>query len=249
MTTLTMPRRAWVEQVMGLPVSIHLRGPAVRDRHVEQWVAATFDELRGIEAIFSTYRADSEVSRLNRGDLSTADAHPLVREVAELCELASLLTDGCFSARLPSPRGGTWWDPSGVVKGWAAERAAHRLARIAGHDVSVNAGGDIAVVPGRADSTPWRIGVEHPDQPGLVLAVVPLSSGGVATSGTTARGLHIHDPRSGRVADQVRSVTVVGPSLLWADVFATAAVVRGSDAQTWLDGIEGYDVVSLTPAA
>jgi thiamine biosynthesis lipoprotein len=250
MTTLTMPRRAWVEQVMGLPISIHLRGPSVRNVDVDECVQATYDELRAIDLLFSTYRPDSEVSRFNRGELALADAHPLLREVAVLCDLARRRTHGCFQSWLPNPDGGTWWDPSGVVKGWAAERAAHRLSRLAGHDVSVNAGGDIAVSPGRYDSTPWRIAVEDPDRRGPggpPLAVVPLAAGGIATSGTSARGLHVHDPRAGRPADKVRAVTVVGPSLVWADVYATAAMVMGPAALDWLESLAEYDGLVVGP--
>jgi thiamine biosynthesis lipoprotein len=243
MTTLTMPRRAWVEQIMGLPVSIHLRGPAVRDPRAGQAVAAVFDELRAVDALFSTYLADSEVSKVNRGVLALADAHPMLREVSALCDLARDRTDGCFDARLPSPYGGTWWDPSGVVKGWATERAATHLARLGGHDVSVNAGGDVAMATGRPESTPWRVGIEDPDRPGQVIAVVPVRHGGVATSGTAARGPHIHDPRTGQPAEALRAATVVGPSLLWADVYATAAMVRGAGARDWLEDIEAYDGV------
>src|SRR4051794_9199262 len=248
MTTVTMPRRAWVEQVMGLPVSIHLRGPAVRQPWTGQVVAAVYDELRAVDALFSTYREDSEVSRVNQGRLCLADAHPMLREVAALCELARERTDGCFDAQLPDPRGGIRWDPSGVVKGWATERAAAHLARIGGHDVSVNAGGDVALVPGRPDSTPWRIGIDDPDRPGRMLAVVALERGGIATSGTAARGLHIHDPRTGRPADSLRAATVVGPSLLWADVYATAAMVRGAGALAWLEDLAGYDGVLVAPS-
>ena len=247
MATLTMPRRAWVEQVMGLPISIHLRGPAVRDPHVHDLVQATYDELRAVDSLFSTYNPASDVSRVNRGELTVADAHPLLAEVSLLCELAHERTAGCFDARLPRPGGGTWWDPTGVVKGWAGERAARRLAAIAGHDVTVNAGGDIAVMPGRKDSTPWRIAVEDPDDPDRPLAVVPLAAGGIATSGTGRRGLHIHDPRTGLAADAVRAVTVVGPSLLWAVVYATAAMVMGPDARDWLESLDDYEGLVVGP--
>jgi FAD:protein FMN transferase len=249
MTTLTMPRRAWVEQIMGLPISIHLRGPSVRNTGVHDLVQAAYDELRAIDLLFSTYRPDSEVSRINRGDMGLTDAHPLLTEVAGLCDLARERTDGCFESWLPGPHGGTWWDPSGVVKGWAAERAARRLARIAGHDVTVNAGGDIAIVPGRDDSTPWRIAIEDPAPyaDGRPLAVVPLAAGGIATSGTGARGRHILDPRSGLPADAVRAVTVVGPSLLWADVYATAAMVKGAAAADWLESLAEYDGLVVGP--
>jgi thiamine biosynthesis lipoprotein len=246
-TPAVVPRRAWVEQVMGLPVSIHLRGPSVRTTGIDECVQATFDELRAIDSLFSTYRADSEVSRINRGVLARADAHPLVQEIDALCELARDRTDGCFDAMLPDPHGGTWWDPSGVVKGWAAQRAATRLARIAGHDVSVNAGGDIALIPDRGDAVAWRIGIEDPDDRGRLLAVVPVVEGGVATSGTAARGSHVRDPRTGRTADLLRSVTVVGPSLLWADIYATAALVKGRAAFGWLVSLAGYEALVVGP--
>src|SRR3954447_9472621 len=240
MTTVTMPRRAWVEQGMGLPVSIHLRGPAVRQPWTGQVVAAVYDELRAVDALFSTYREDSEVSRVNQGRLCLADAHPMLREVAALCELARERTDGCFDAQLPDPRGGIRWDPSGVVKGWGTERAAAHLARIGGHDVSVNAGGDVALVPGRPDSTPWRIGIDDPDRPGRVLSVVAVSSGGGAAPGPAAGGRRIPAPRRGVPADALRAATVVGPHLLWADVYATAAVVRGPGAAEWLPRPAGH---------
>jgi thiamine biosynthesis lipoprotein len=104
------------------------------------------------------------------------------------------------------------------------------------------------VVPGRSDSTGWRIGVEDPSDGGRLLAVVPLFSGAVATSGTRARGQHIVDPRTGVPASQLHSVTVVGPSLLWADVYATAAMVKGTDAAGWLEGVSGYDGLLAGPA-
>jgi thiamine biosynthesis lipoprotein len=245
--TLTMPRRAWVEQVMGMPVSIHLRGGAIREPWLVDAVDATYDELRAVDTLFSTFRSDSEVSRINDGQLAMPDAHPLVREISVLCELARDRTDGCFDARLPRPGGGTWWDPSGVVKGWATERAARSLARATGHDVSVNAGGDVSLSTARSDSTPWRIGVDDPHRPGHLLAVVGRRHGGVATSGTSARGLHIHDPLHDRPAQALRAATVVGPSLLWADVYATAAMVRGPDARAWLEDLDGYDGLQVTP--
>lgn len=63
----------------------------------------------------------------------------------------------------------------------------------------------------------------------------------VATSGSAHRGHHIIDPHSKRPASASRAVTVAGPTLLWADVYATAAVARGSTAVAWLDGIDDYE--------
>jgi len=123
------------------------------------------------------------------------------------------------------------------------QRAAEHLAAGLGCDVSVNAGGDIAVRPG-ADPLPWRIGIEDPADPARVLAVLPLTRGGVATSGTARRGRHLVDPASGRTVADALSVTVVGPSLLWADVLATAAFVRGPvDGLAMVEGLTGYEAL------
>jgi thiamine biosynthesis lipoprotein len=242
----SLTRRAWVEQVMGMPVSIHLRGRESRTAEADSRVQAAYDELRAVDVLFSPYRPDSEVSRIDRGELRVEDAHPLVADVVALCETAAVLTGGSFDAfyrsgsALPGRRG---FDPTGLVKGWAVQRVAEHLAAGLGCDVSVNAGGDVAVRPG-ADPLAWRIGIEDPADPARVLAVLPLTRGGVATSGTARRGRHLVDPGSGRPVSDAMSVTVVGPTLLWADVLATAAFVRGpTDGLAMVEGLTGYEAL------
>jgi thiamine biosynthesis lipoprotein len=231
-------RRAWIEQIMGLPVSIHVRAGGDTDR-VAAAVAAAFDHLRAVDRMFSTYREDSQISRLNSGQLPVADCDPRVREVLDLCELARQRTGGYFDAMLPGPDGRIRLDPSGLVKGWAVEQAAGLLADRGVVDFCVNAGGDIALRagPGHPD---WRVGVEDPSNLDQLVAVVPLREGAVATSGTARRGVHIVDPHTGRPSAGIASVTVVGPSLTWADVYATAAVARGAGAEAWLASLDGY---------
>lgn len=246
--TRELDRRAWVVQVMGLPVSVHLRGPGVRADAVAERVERVFAELRGMDAVFSTYRSDSVLGRLGGALPDPATADPLVREVVERCEEARVRTHGWFDARrLPLPGGGTGFDPSGLVKGWAVERAARHLTELPGHDLCLNAGGDVLLRT--APSRPaWRVGIEDPDRPERMLDVVERAHGAVATSGTARRGAHITDPRAGRPAEAVRSVTVVGPELLWADVYATAAVARGADALDWLATLDGYAALLVDAA-
>jgi thiamine biosynthesis lipoprotein len=242
------PRRAWVEQVMGLPVSVHLRGDGSRSEEADERVRAAYDELRAIDVIFSPYRPGSDVSRIDRGELAVEEAHPLVADVSKLCQTARELTGGSFDASYRSQPGGRRrFDPTGLVKGWAVQRAAEHLAAGLGCDVSINAGGDIAMRPGR-DPLPWRVGVADPTDPLRVLAVVPVVSGGVATSGTAARGRHIIDPRHGDPVDEGLSVTVVGPSLLWADVLATAAFVRGRAGLDLVEALDGYEALVVEAA-
>ncbi len=234
----TMPRRAVVEQVMGLPVSLHVRGPGAHGDDVTQALAATYGRLRADDATFSPYRADSVVSRLRDGRTTPAAAPARVREVVELCERARERTEGAFDAVRPDPVSGRrWWDPTGLVKGWAVEDAVRRLvddlerlgARRGGYDVLAVAGGDVLVACARTDTPDWVVGVEDPADRTRLVATVRLRTGAVATSGTAARGAHVQDPRTGAPVTHLASATVVGPSLTWADVDATALLVDGRD--------------------
>jgi thiamine biosynthesis lipoprotein len=230
-------RRAFVEQIMGLPVSVHVRGPDATGDAAERAVAAVFASLRHADRLFSTYRPESQVSRVRRGELAADGWDPLLRTVVALCERARADTDGFFDARVATPD----FDPSGLVKGWAVERAAGALAALPGLDFCVNAGGDV-VTRGR-----WRVGVEDPDRPDRLIVSVDVTGGAVATSGSAHRGAHIVNPFTGSPATGLRAVTVIGPSLTWADVYATAAVARGPEAVLWLDGLPGYEALLVTP--
>ncbi|MEO7235495.1 MAG: FAD:protein FMN transferase [Lapillicoccus sp.] len=243
------PRRAFVEPVMGLPVSVHVRGPRARGPEVEAAALAMFAALRADDATFSTWKPDSPVSRIRRGELRLEDAGPRVAEVAALCEEATARTGGAFSAWLPGPDGQPAFDPTGLVKGWAVEQAfdalVDRLATIGagegGHDALVSAGGDVAVACARTDTPDWMVGIEDPRDRSRTLLMVPLRRGAVATSGTAARGEHIVDPATGAAPTGLLSATVIGPSLTWADVYATAAFVRGPDAAAWLGTLPDHD--------
>jgi len=214
-------RRAWVEQIMGMPISIHLRGPGAESEVADAAVADAFELLREADRLFSPYLADSDVSRIRGGELELASADPLVGQVVALCSQASEVTAGAFTDQLPDRGGVLRFDPSGLVKGWAGQRAAQLLTDLPAAEFCLNAGGDIAVGGG----TPWRVGVEDPTDRTRVAHVVELTRGAVATSGTAARGAHLYDPATGAFVNRPGSVTVVGPSLLWADVWATALFV------------------------
>lgn len=224
-------KRAWVRQIMGMPISIHLRGPHVRQAWVEQIVEAVYADLTWVEHTFSLHRPDSPLSQLRCGVLALAEAtafHPEIGEVLLLCQEATRRTEGSFAWLLPDADGRLRIEPTGLVKGWAIERAARRLEQVTGHAYLVNAGGDIAV--GGIDSSqdgdrPWRLGVENPADRSQIAQVVELRQGALATSGTAARGAHLVDPHTGERTTRTGSVSVVGPSVLWADVWATALFV------------------------
>jgi thiamine biosynthesis lipoprotein len=235
-------RRAWVDQIMGMPISVHLRGGDLEGATIAKGVARVFADLRRVDELFSTYRADSQITGFNRGELAVNDLDPMVRAVISLCEQARVRTDGYFDAYLALPGGGRFFDPSGLVKGWAAERASLYLRRLPAVSFYLNAGGDI-IVGGAGAGEPWRVGVEDPADPSRLVDVISVTSGAVATSGGAHRGAHIVDPHTGMPAVGVRSATVVGESLTWADVYATAAVACGPDAATRMAQIAGYEAL------
>ncbi len=234
-----LPRRAWVEQIMGMPISLHVRGEAAYSDEVAAAAERLMADLREVEAIFSTYRADSQISRIQRGELTLEDADVKVRQVEALCHTALERTDGWFDAWGCVPGMPGVFDPTGLVKTWGVSWAARQLDPFTpGLGYALSAGGDIQLRPA-PDGLPWTIGIEDPRDQSQVLARVPVSDGAIATSGSAARGAHILDPTTGLAAAGVLSATVVGPSLLWADVLATTAVARGTSAVDWVQTLHG----------
>ncbi len=228
-----MPVRRYVEHVMGMPVSLALRGRHAGDEVARGAWAEAMATLHDVDKVFSTYRADSAVSRLGRGEIMLADCPPEVAAVLALGEEARVASDGAFDVRREAD-GRVVLDPSGVVKGWAAERAAHPLRLLSDTDACLSVGGDVVCHVAGRDSPDWRIGVEDPHDRARVVAVVPVRNGGVATSGLAHRGAHLTDARTGLVPTGVASVTVVSDDLIWADLDATAAFAQGPDALRWL---------------
>jgi thiamine biosynthesis lipoprotein len=231
--------RRKVAQVMGMPISIALRGRHVDDAVAESAWQEALGILDDVDRVFSPYRADSVISRLDRGDIDLADCPAEVLEVLDLGERARLESAGAFDVRRRNADGRIALDPSGVVKGWAVERAARAIETLPETDFCLSAGGDMVCRTSRPGAPAWRIGIEDPHDPQRVVAVVPVSNGAVATSGLAHRGAHILDPRTGRTPNLIASVTVVGPDLVWADIDATAAFAMDTDALAWLRGREG----------
>jgi FAD:protein FMN transferase len=224
-----------VEQIMGLPVSLRIEG---REHGTDAVAAAgrVFAWLREADARFSPFLPDSEVSRLDRGELSADALSPDLTEVLGLCERYRVESGGAFRMRLP----GRGLDPCAVVKGWAVQRGAELLRAAGVTTFCLNAGGDV-VVAGR----PWRVGVRHPEQADRVCAVVEVADGAVATSGRYERGDHIVDGRTGRAATGLLSLTVVAASLTEADAVATAGFAMGLEGVEWAAAREGCEVFAV----
>jgi len=230
MSVAAAPRTTrYSDEAMGMPISLALRGAHTDDDAARGAWAEAMAALHDVDRVFSTHRSDSFVSRLSRGELALDDCPPEVAEVLSLGELARLQSHGAFDVR----RGGRL-DPSGVVKGWAVERAARPLRALPDTDFCFGAGGDLVCHVAGPDSPDWRVGIEDPHDPTRVVAVVPVRHGAVATSGPAQRNRRVVDARTGAVPGAVSSVTVVHDELTWADIDATAAFALGHDAARWL---------------
>ncbi|MEV5431332.1 FAD:protein FMN transferase [Streptomyces sp. NPDC052701] len=229
---------------MGTVFSLDVRGgePGAVRAALDEVVAG----LHRVDEVFSTYRDASQVSRLARGELTVGECDPEVAEVLELAAEAERTSEGWFSTTY---RGRL--DPTGIVKGWAVERAARHLAAAGATGVSVNGGGDVQLLGAPGARRPWRVGVSDPLRPGGLAAVVSAAGAdelAVATSGTAERGAHIVDPRTGRAAvTDLVAVTVVAPRLTWADCWATAAFAMGSRAGlAWLESLPDVEALLVT---
>jgi FAD:protein FMN transferase len=224
-----------VRHIMGMPIGIDVRDAVGVD------LEPAFDWLREADAIFSTYRDDSDISRLDRGELTLAECRPEVDEVLTRCLALERATRGFFSVRAAGRL-----DPSGLVKGWAVARAAERLAAVGVEHCCINAGGDIVARGRPAPDRRWRVGIRHPTELDQLAAVVDVEDLAVATSGEYERGPHIVDPHTGRPSSGLLSVTVIGPDLATADAYATAAFAMGADGAAWTATLTGYDAMCIT---
>ena len=204
-------------------------------------VAAAAADLRAMDDAFSPYRPGSLVSLVRRGELAPSAYPPPLVEVVGRCRAMSAATDGWFDA-WGQPGG---FDPSGLVKGWATDRAAALVHAEGVDDFAINAGGDVLVRGSAPGGGPWRVGIRDPGDAHAVVLVLELTDAAVATSGSYERGVHIVAPPGRSTGAALASATVVGPELATADAYATALYAAGPPALAWFASTDGYQAFTL----
>ncbi len=235
-----------VEAVMGTTVSFTVHGaPGQEDlttEAVERAFAAACAELHHLDRLFSTWDPGSPMSALRRGHGAPAARHPEFDEVFAVASAMREATAGWFDPwAMP---GGV--DPTGVVKGWAVERATRLLAHAGVASAVVNGGGDVATIGVPPGGGPWRIGIRHPWRADALACVLAVPRA-VATSGSYERGRHLVDPHTGATVERVASASVVGSSLTHADAWATALAVGGDEVFDRLTSLPGYGAYVISP--
>ena len=223
--------------IMGMPVTID-----IVDAKDACDLEPAFAYFEAVDRRFSTYRDDSEISAINQARIGEADYSDEMREVLALAERTKRETLGYFDIRRADGR----LDPSGIVKGWAIRNAARLVAATGARDFFVDAGGDIQPSGRNAEGQDWRVGIRSPFDPDEIIKVVCPRDRGVATSGSYARGAHIYDPHDPvREEKDILGLTVIGPDILEADRFATAAFAMGRPGIGFIEAqpaLEGYMV-------
>ena len=218
---------------MGMPITIE----GVDNNACFSDIDQAFAYFDYVDHTFSTYKPQSEISCINRGELKLEDAGDDMQTIFRLAEQTKQATHGFFDIHH-----GDSVDPSGIVKGWAIEQVSQLLQRLEWKNFTVEAGGDIAVVGHFSGTTPWKVGVRHPFEIEKIVKVLSISNLGVATSGTYLRGHHIYNPRNGDVVvADIASLTVIGPNIYEADRFATAAFAMGSQGIQFIENLAGFE--------
>jgi thiamine biosynthesis lipoprotein len=234
------PEHRRAERVMGTVASLVAPDGGASSAAADR----AFGWLHEVDRRFSPFRADSEVSRLIRGEITPAAASAELTEVLEICEVVAQLSDGVFDIRGHRPDGAP--DPTGVVKGWAVDRAAAMLSDGGVDRFCLGAGGDVVVRGGRTPTEPWRIGIVDPTDRTKVSLTLQAHDLAVATSGRSERGAHIVDARTGGASQDLWTLTVAGPMLGHADAYATAAFAMGATGLRWCASLPGYAACAVT---
>jgi thiamine biosynthesis lipoprotein len=217
---------------MGMPVTVEVADPAATEALLDD----VFAYFAYVDETFSTYKDDSEIARINRGEISLLQASADMRTIFELAERTRRETGGYFDIRHNGA-----YDPSGVVKGWAIARAADLIRERGFADFYVEAGGDIQASGCGHQGRIWRVGIRNPFDLSEIVKVLAID-GAVATSGTSIRGQHIYNPHdASRPITDVVSLTVIGRDICDADRFATAAFAMSRAGIAFIEQLAGFE--------
>ncbi|GCF08012.1 FAD:protein FMN transferase [Dictyobacter arantiisoli] len=218
--------------IMGMPITLEVMDATVTQSDLN----AVFAYFVSVDTAFSTYQTTSEISRINRGELAVENCSAAMQTILALSEQTKQETHGYFDIQHNG-----YYDPSGIVKGWAIQNAASLLSARGYQNFYIDAGGDIQVA-GFKDGYPWRVGIRNPFKHSEYVKVLTLSDRGVATSGTAIRGQHIYNPYHPDAALlEIVSLTIIGPNVYEADRFATAAFAMGKAGIQFIEDLAGFE--------
>lgn len=215
-----------------MPVVIEIIDATVSQESLDE----VFDYFTLIDERFSTYKTTSEVTLWNEGKITNEQLSDDMKKVLRLSLETKEQTNGFFDIFFNST-----CDPSGLVKGWAIHNATDILRKNGFKNFYVEIGGDIEIEGRNDKEEKWSIGIRNPFNREEIIKVVYLSGQGIATSGTAIRGLHIYNPKMKKQAEEILSLTVIGPNIYEADRFATAAFAMGEKGIRFIEELPGFE--------
>jgi thiamine biosynthesis lipoprotein len=222
--------------IMGMPITLEI----VDSHGSREDFHRVFSFFRKVDHQFSPYKKTSEVSKINRKEITEKDYSGEMQEILSLSRDIREKTQGYFDIYHKG-----YLDPSGIVKGWAIQKAAELLRERGLGNFFIDAGGDIQV-EGLKDGKKWKVGIRDPFNRDQIVKVINLSNEAIATSGTYIRGDHIYNPlKKNEKIDAIISLTVLSKNILIADLLATAAFAMGKKGIDFINsyqGVEGYMV-------
>lgn len=212
------------------------------DKHATKEDAAEiFRFYKIIDNVFSTYKKASEVTKINQGKILKKDYSVLMQKILKLSANTKAKTHGVFDVYYQGKL-----DPSGIVKGYAIHEAAKMLRKKGFKNFYVEISGDIEVVGKNKNGEKWKVGIKNPFNTREIIKVLRVSNCGIATSGNYERGEHIYNPLSKRNAQDLASITVIGPNVYEADRFATAAFAMEKSGITFIENLRGFEGYAVT---
>jgi thiamine biosynthesis lipoprotein len=219
--------------LMGMPITVEIVDATATDDIFKE----VYDYFIHIDGVFSTYKSTSEISAINHAAKPRDEWSEEMNMVFLLAEETKQATGGYFDIKKPDGS----YDPSGLVKGWAIWNAAQLLQKRGYKNFYVDAGGDIQPRGRNIEGGKWSVGIKNPWNANETIKVVFVTNEGVATSGTYIRGEHIYNPKTGAAANEIASLTVIGPNIYEADRFATAAFAMGKNAIHFIESLAGFE--------
>lgn len=219
---------------MGMPITVEIVDDKVHKKDID----FVFDYFSDVDTVFSTYKKDSEISRINRLELEEKNYSNDMKTIFALAEKTKKETNGYFDM----VQSNGLKDPSGIVKGWAILQASVTLQEKGFKNFYIDAGGDVQVSGKNKNGEQWRIGIRNPFNRKQIVKVVGLESKGIATSGTAVRGQHIYNPHQlGEPLIEIVSLSVIGPDICEADRFATAAFAMQREGIIFIEKLPGFE--------
>lgn len=220
------------DNIMGMPINVEIVSGS------EKSINAVFEYFKKVDERFSTYKSNSEITKINRGDINSNQFSEEMKEVFNLAEKTKNETNDYFSITKPDGK----IDPSGIVKGWAIKNAALLVEKMGYQNYFIEAGGDIASNGTDSSHNNWTVGIRNPFGQSEIIKIIEPKGCGVATSGTYARGQHIYNPHEPwQKIEDIVSLTVIGPDIYEADRFATAAFAMGKKGIYFIEQLNNFE--------